>query len=672
MAAPSRFINRELSWLEFDRRVLALTTDPRRPLLERLKFLAIFSQNLDEFFQVRVADLQDRAEGDPHWLSPDGRTAEEQLSEIREQVIELTAEAQQIFASQLRPALAREGIEIVSGSSLSPREREIARQVFESEIRPVLIPLAVDSAHPFPYVSALSISIGAMVGHPQSGRERFARVKVPPFVPRFFQMEVGRFVPVEDIILAHLESFFPEDPVQEAGCFRVTRDADLDLRERDGVDLASEIEVGLRRQRRGSDAVRLEISGDLGPRSRGLLREALALADEEVYDSPGPLDLGALWELYGLDRPDLKDAPWTPRPVQALVKSRPAALFDELRARDHLVHHPYESFESSVEGLLKAAAEDPDVRVIMCTIYRTGGPETGIVQALEGAAARGKQVVVLIELKARFEEAANLERARSLERAGAHVVYGVMGLKTHAKLALVIRAERDGLRRYCHVGTGNYNPVTARLYEDIGLLTASPDVTRDVANVFERLTSASAGRDYGRLLVAPELLRDGVIERIERQARPGGRIVFKLNSLADPAIIEALYAAAGRGAQIDLVVRGICCLRPGVQGLSERIRVRSILGRFLEHSRILRFGHPTEGAEYWLGSADLMARNLDLRVEALVPIVDPALCSRLDRLLAVHLQPETRAWELGPDGHWKPTGGTVDAQELLLDAARGA
>lgn len=667
---PSRFINRELSWLEFNQRVQSLVSDSRRPLLERVKFLAICSSNLDEFFQVRVADLHDRMVAEPTWTSPDGRTAEQQLIEIREAVLRYSVAAEQIYRAELLPALREEGIEILTWAALDREERAHVEAAFDEEIRPVLVPLAVDSVHPFPYVSALSISVGAIVGRHGAASERFARIKVPPFVPRLFRLGVTRYLPVEDIILAQLPSFFPEDEIRESGCFRVTRDADLELRERQDTDLASEIEVGLRRMRRQSDAVRLEVSSDVGPQMREMLMAELDLGPHDVYDARTPLDLGALWELYDLERPELKDTAWTPRPFRGAPEAAGRPIFEALSERDYLVHHPYESFESSVEELLRAGAEDPDVRVIMCTIYRTGGPESGIVRALEGAAASGKQVVVLVELKARFEEAANLERARSLERAGAHVVHGVMGLKTHAKIALVIRAERDGLRRYCHVGTGNYNPITARIYEDIGLLTASPEITRDVAEVFHRLTSGSGLRDYDRLLVAPEALRDGIIERIHAQAHRDGRIVFKVNSLADPPIIQALYEASQAGCDIDLIVRGICCLRPGVKGVSSRIRVRSIVGRYLEHSRMLRFGAPTGSPEYWLGSADLMPRNLDLRVETMVPIDDPAQRRRIDRTLAAYLQDDIQRWELGADCTWKRVGGSREVQQILMDAAQ--
>jgi polyphosphate kinase len=664
-SAPDRFLNRELSWLEFTRRVLAQAEDASRPLLERVKFVAIFSRNLDEFFQVRVAGLQDQVEAGLGAISPDGRTPQAQLREIRERVLELSASAQELFRGQILPALAASGIQLVGWDDLAPEERVMLAARFEAELHPVLVPLAVDPAHPFPYVSDLSLNVGAVLRRPGDGSQRFARVKVPPFAARFWRADGERFVPVEQVIRAHLPRLFPEDEVLAAGYFRVTRDADLELRERESIDLVKDVEAGLRRRMRGSDAVRMETSAALHPGVREPLMRALQLEPEEVYESPW-LDLGDLFEIVELDRPDLKDAQWTPQPVAGLRVDDASALFARLRRGDVLVHHPYESFEGSVEGFLRAAARDPAVRVLMSTIYRTGGSESGIVNALEGAAARGKQVVVLIELKARFDEAANLERARALERSGAHVMYGLVGLKMHAKVALVVREEEGGLRRYCHIGTGNYNPVTARSYEDLGLLTASPALCRDVAELFGRLTSGSGSRRYERLLVAPEALRRGMLERIEREARASdGRIVAKLNNLADPEIMDALYAASRAGAEIDLVVRSICCLRPGLPGLSERIRVRSILGRFLEHSRFFRFGSPARGYEYWIGSADLMTRNLDLRVEALVPIEDPALRGRLEELIALYLHPDTDAWELGGDGAWKRSGGGVDLQQRL-------
>jgi polyphosphate kinase len=662
---PDRFLNRELSWLEFTRRVLAQAEDASRPLLERVKFVAIFARNLDEFFQVRVAGLQDEVEAGVGAISPDGRTPQGQLREIRERVLELNASAEALFRGELLDAMGAAGIQLVAWDHLDPEERVALAARFEAELHPVLVPLAVDPAHPFPYVSDLSLNVGAVLRRPGDGTRRFARVKVPPFTRRFWRADGERFVPVEQVIRAHLPRLFPEDEVLAAGYFRVTRDADLELRERETLDLVKDVEAGLRRRMRGSDAVRMETSRGVDSGVRSVLMQALQLESDEVYDNEW-LDLGDLMELYELDRPERKDPVWTPQPVPGLRIDDPESLFARLRRGDVLVHHPYESFEGSVEGFLRAAARDPATRVLMSTIYRTGGSESGIVHALEGAASRGKQVVVLIELKARFDEAANLERARGLERAGAHVIYGVVGLKTHAKLALVVREEEGGLRRYCHLGTGNYNPVTARTYEDLGLLTAEPELCGDVAELFGRLTSGSGSRGYKKLLVAPEQLRGSMIEKIEHEARQrDGHIVCKVNNLADPEIVDAFYAASRAGAEIDLVVRSICCLRPGVPGLSERIRVRSLLGRFLEHSRIFRFGSAARGYEYGIGSADLMTRNLDLRVEALVPLEDPAQRARVEDLLALYLHPETDAWELGPNGSWKRTGGAVDLQQRL-------
>jgi polyphosphate kinase len=664
--APDRFLNRELSWLEFDRRVLALAEDPHRPLLERIRFVAIFSRNLDEFFQVRVASLQDQ-EAAGVGPSPDGLSPTAQLAVIRERVIELCARAHDLLAKEILPALAEVGITLRSWQDLSPEQQLTLGRRFEAELDPVLVPQSTDPTHPFPYVSDLSLNVAALVRPRRHGPTRFARIKVPSFADRLWPAGDGLLVPVEEVIRAHLGELFPNDEILHTGTFRVTRDAELALRESESVDLVRDIEAGLRRRLRGSDAVRLEVSADLAPEITQLLTRHLRLEAEEVYRSPGLLDVGDLMELVRLDRPQLLDPPWTPRPVAALrAAETPGAVFAALRESDFLVHHPYDAFEASVERFLEAAADDPHVRVVMSTIYRTGGPESGIVRALERAALAGKQVVVLVELKARFEEASNLERARSLERSGAHVAYGIVGLKTHAKVALAVRAEAGGLRRYCHVGTGNYNPVTARIYEDLGLLTARAEVASDVAELLQHLISGSGGRRYRRLLVAPESLRSGILSRIRREAdAPDGRIVAKLNNISDPEVIDALYAASQAGTRIDLVVRGICCLRPGVPGLSENIRVRSVLGRFLEHSRILRFGSPERGLEHWIGSADLMPRNLDLRVEALVPIEDAELRERLDRLLALLLAPSTRAWELMADGRWQPGDGSVDAQEEL-------
>jgi polyphosphate kinase len=666
--SPERFFNRELSWLEFDRRVLDLARDAGRPILERAKFLAIFSRNLDEFFQVRVSELQDLVAERDETPAPDGLTPAAQLAAIRERVLELSRAAHETFERELRPALRTAGIDLAHWKELSDAERASTLAPFDEQISPVLIPLGVDLTHPFPFVSGLSLSVGAFVQARAGGPRRLARVKVPAFLPRWWEVAPGRYTPVEEVIRAHFGLLFPEDEVAGASFFRVTRDADLDLDEERGTgDLFKAVEAGLYRRRRASDAVRLEVAADLDPRIRDLLLLELRLERDEMYEVPGLLDLGALFELYERSPSEHKDAPWTPAEVfrgGRGAKGRASdAVFRTLRERDVLVHHPYESFESSVGAFLTAAAEDPAVRVIMTTLYRAGGSESSIIQALQGAAARGKQIVALVELKARFDEAHNLERARALERAGAHVVYGVLGLKTHTKLAFVVREEHGRLQRYCHVATGNYNPVTAALYEDLGLLSSREAVTRDVAELFQRLTSGSGSRSYEELLVAPEGLRAGMLERIAREARPGGRIIMKLNGLSDPAIIDALYAASAAGGEIDLVVRSICCLRPGIAGLSERIRVRSVLGRYLEHSRIYRFGEPGQG-ETWIGSADLMQRNLDLRVEALVRVADPALAARIDGVLAVFLGPESSVFWLAPDGTWKRSG-SADVQERI-------
>jgi polyphosphate kinase len=667
--SAERFFNRELSWLDFDRRVLELARDASRPILERAKFLAIFARNLDEFFQVRVSELQDLVAERDETPAPDGLSPAAQLAAIRERVVELTALAHETFTRELQPALREAGIELVPWPELTEEERFGTLAPFDEQISPVLIPLGVDPTHPFPFVSGLSLSIGAFVQAKDGGPRRLARVKVPAFLPRWWEVGPGRYTPVEEVIRAHFGLLFPEDEVAGASFFRVTRDADLELDEdRATDDLVKQVEAGLYHRRRASDAVRLEVAADLDPRIRDLLVRELRLERDEVYESPGLLDLSALFELYERASSEYKDAPWTPAEVfrggRGGIDRASNAVFRTLRSRDVLVHHPYESFETSVGAFLTAAAQDPAVRVVMSTLYRTGGSESSIVQALQGAAARGKQIVALVELKARFDEAHNLERARALERAGAHVVYGVLGLKTHTKLAFVVREEEGRLQRYCHVATGNYNPVTAALYEDIGLLTSREDVTRDVAELFQRLTSGSGSRNYEKLLVAPEGLRAGLLERIAAQARPGGRIAAKVNGLSDPAIIDALYAASTAGAEIDLIVRGICCLRPGVAGLSERIRVRSVLGRYLEHSRIFRFGAAGEPGETWIGSADLMQRNLDLRVEALVKVEDPALIARIDAILAVYLDPDSRVFWLAPDGGWKCTGQS-DVQDRL-------
>ncbi len=654
-AAPeSRFINRELSWLEFDGRVLALAEDPDLPLLERVKFLAIFSRNLDEFFQVRVSGLREQvAAGVVTSKTPDGLSPSEQLAEIRRRCAELIDRADGAL-EELLPMLDKAGIRIVGLEGLDDDDAVFLRETFLQHVFPVLTPLSVDPAHPFPYISNLSLNLAAIVRDPRTGLNRFARVKVPPLLPRFTALPDGeRFVPIEDVIAAHMDALFPGMEIVSRHTFRVTRDADVEVEEDEAEDLLAAIEDVLWRRRRAASPVRLEVGRAMTPEVLDLLVRELDLQEDDVYVSRGLLDLGGLWALYEMDRPDLKEEPWTPvtQPRLTVEEGEPD-LFAVLRAGDVLVHHPYDSFVTSVEAFLEQAAGDPDVLAIKQTLYRTSAQESPIIAALVRAAEAGKQVVALVELKARFDEQANITYARALEEAGVHVAYGVVGLKTHAKMSLVVRREEGGIRRYGHVGTGNYNPTTAKLYEDLGLLTSDPDVGADLTDLFNLLTGYSRQREYRRLLVAPHDLRPKLLKLIRREARTHGKIVMKMNSLADAEMIDALYAAAQAGADVDLVVRGICSLRPGVPGLSDRIRVRSLVGRYLEHSRVFRFGRRSTGYDHYLGSADLMVRNLDRRVEALVPVLDPGLKRRLDRMLKAALEDDALAWKLGPDGTW--------------------
>jgi polyphosphate kinase len=656
LAPAERYLNRELSWLDFDRRVLALAEDPRQPLLERVKFLAITSRNLDEFFQVRVAGLHAQRESPRPVMSPDGRTPEQQLREIRVRALELVRAAQDIFAKQLAPALAEAGIRIVPWSSLDATDRAALGSEFEKRIFPVLTPLAVDPAHPFPYVSNLSFNVAVIVRDPDLGTVRFARIKVPSLLDRFMALPGERYVPVEQVIGAHLERLFPGMEILSWSPFRVSRDADLDVEEDEAEDLLAAIESELQRRRRLSDAVRLEIDRGMSERALDLLLEELELGRDDVYVNDALLDLGSLWQLYErIQRPDLRDEPWVPRPVPRPPSgdgARRVDFFALLRERDLLVHHPYESFETSFQEFLAQAADDPSVLAIKHTLYRSSGPESPIGRTLIRAAQNGKQVVTLIELKARFDEETNISWARKLEQAGVHVVYGLVGLKTHAKVALVVRNEPDGIRRYCHFGTGNYHPLTARLYEDIGVFTTDDSLGADLGDLFNHLTGWGKKQPYRKIIVAPEGLRPGIVEKIRAEmTEPGGRIVMKLNGLSDAGLIDVLYEASQAGVEIDLIVRGICCLRPGVPGLSERIRVRSILGRFLEHSRIFRFGDEARGLRYYIGSADLMGRNLDKRIEVIAPIEEPALAERVQEVLDLLLD-DGGAWELDGDGTW--------------------
>ena len=674
-----RYLNRELSRLDFDERVLAMAEDAHLPLLERVRFLAIFSQNLDDFFQVRVAGLKEQVLAAVAVASPDGMSPLEQLRSIRARVEGLVERQTGLFNRELVPALAESGIALVRAADVSKRELSQLHSVFRQQIFPVLTPLAVDPGHPFPYISHLSLNLAVMVRDPQRHQQRFARVKVPPVLPRFIPLVEGqRYVPLEDVIALHMQSLFPGMEVVAHHPFRVTRDGDLDDVDSDAEDLLAAIQTELRRRRRHARVVRLEVDPGMSPEVLELLTRELELQPADVYKADGLLDLGSLHALAQLDRPDLKEDPWTPTTQPRLrgLAAEVPDLFAVLRAGDLLAHHPYDSFATSVEAFIDHAASDPDVLAIKQTLYRTSGPASPIVRALIRAAERGKQVVALVELKARGDEQANIGWARALEEANVHVVYGLLGLKTHAKVTLVVRREGKHIQHYLHVGTGNYNPSTAHGYEDVSLLSADADLGSDITELFNLLTGYSRQHRYRKLLVAPTSLRAGITQLIEREGKPGGRIIIKVNNLIDPEIIEALYTASRAGGRVDLIVRSMCSLRPGVPGLSERIKVRSIVGRFLEHSRIFVFGDGAE-AEYHLGSSDLMQRNLDRRVEAVVPVADPKLRQRLARIFETLLADDVLAWELGPDGTWRkvPTVNGLSShkrfQELALESAHG-
>ncbi|MCL7457083.1 RNA degradosome polyphosphate kinase [Micromonospora sp. MSM11] len=679
-----RFLNRELSWLDFNARVLALAEDPRTPLLERAKFLAIFASNLDEFYMVRVAGLKRRLQAGLPVRGGDRMPLRTQLELVAGKAATLVARHSACFTDDVLPKLADEDIRILRWADLDDPERERLRAYFREQIFPVLTPLAVDPAHPFPYISGRSLNLAVAVRDPDGGSEFFARVKVPNNVPRFVRVHRDlpglRMLPVEDLISVHLGQLFSGMQVVECHLFRVTRNAEVEVDEDRDEDLLQALERELARRRFGPP-VRLEVAASVSEHVLELLVRELDMHDQEVLRVPGLLDLSALWQLYNeADRPDLKDPPFVPATHPRLTEGEvPRSVFATLRDGDILVHHPYHSFATSVQRFIEQAAADPDVLAIKQTLYRTSG-DSPIVDALVDAAAAGKQVVVLVELKARFDEVANIGWARTLERAGCHVVYGLVGLKTHCKTALVVRQEGNQIRRYCHIGTGNYHPKTARLYEDFGMLTADPEIGADLTDLFNVLTGYSRQTAYRRLLVAPQGIRSGLIERIEREiahVRLGmpGLVQIKVNSLVDEEITDALYRASRAGVHVDLVIRGMCTLRPGVPGLSENIRVRSILGRFLEHSRIFRFGNDGD-AEFWMGSADLMHRNLDRRVEALVRVSDPVARAELDHVLTAAMSPDVDAFELTPDGTWSRRTGTADEprvhlQELLLRRVGG-
>lgn len=692
-----RFFDRELSWLKFNKRVLELAQDEDLPVIERASFAAIFANNLDEFFMVRVAGLKRRIDTGIAVTAASGLSPRQQLRAISEQAHRLQDEHAHYIIDHILPDLAKEQIALLSWDKLTAAEQERLSRYYRQQVFPVLTPLAVDPAHPFPYISGGSLNLAVLVENPASGKSHFARVKVPDNLNRLVPVDdltedentnvrYG-FITMENLIIAHLESLFPGMIIKEARSFRVTRNEDIDVEEDDAENLLNAMERELLRRRFGPP-IRLEISDETSPFLSQLLADQLRVSADEVYRLPAPLDATVLFELGGIDRPDLKYRPFIPttnRQIAEVESSRAQDIFAAIRERDILLHHPYDSFSTSVQAFLAQAAADPKVLAIKQTLYRTSS-NSPIIDALIDAAHAGKQVLALVEIKARFDEDANIAWARKLERAGVHVVYGIVGLKTHCKLSLVVRQEADGLRRYCHVGTGNYNPKTARIYTDLGLLTCDPVVGQDMTRLFNQLSGYAPKSSFHRLLVAPRTVRSGLIQRIRREedaARAGKEawIKIKVNSIVDEKTIDALYRASQAGVKIDIVERGICALKPGVPGLSENIRVRSILGRFLEHSRIYAFANsdgpqigegPAAGPEVWIGSADLMHRNLDRRVEALVRIVAPEQIDELIKYVDLQMADSTASWHMQADGtyvrHCKDEEGRplVDSQEYLI------
>ena len=692
-----RFFDRELSWLKFNKRVLELAQDEDLPVIERASFAAIFANNLDEFFMVRVAGLKRRIDTGIAVTAASGLSPRQQLRAISEQAHRLQDEHAHYIIDHILPDLAKEQIVLLSWDKLTAAEQERLSRYYRQQVIPVLTPLAVDPAHPFPYISGGSLNLAVLVENPASGKSHFARVKVPGNLNRLVPVDdltedestnvrYG-FITMENLIIAHLESLFPGMIIKEARSFRVTRNEDIDVEEDDAENLLNAMEKELLRRRFGPP-IRLEITDTTSPFLSQLLADQLGVSQDEVYRLPSPLDLTVLFELGSVDRPDLKNRPFVPttnRQIAEVESSRAQDIFAAIRERDILLHHPYDSFSTSVQAFLAQAAADPKVLAIKQTLYRTSS-KSPIIDALIDAAHAGKQVLALVEIKARFDEDANIAWARKLERAGVHVVYGIVGLKTHCKISLVVRQEADGLKRYCHVGTGNYNPKTARQYTDLGLLTCDPVVGQDLTRLFNQLSGYAPKSSFHRLLVAPRTVRSGLIQRIRREedaARAGKEawIKIKVNSIVDEKTIDALYRASQAGVKIDIVERGICALKPGVPGLSENIRVRSILGRFLEHSRIYAFANsdgpqigegPAAGPEVWIGSADLMHRNLDRRVEALVRIVAPEQIDELIKYVDLQMADSTASWHMQADGtyvrHCKDEEGRplVDSQEYLI------
>ncbi len=666
-----RFFNRDLSWLAFNERVLSLAREAAIPLLERAKFCAIFSSNLDEFFQVRVAGLKNQIDDGVLMHGVDGRSPAQVLAEVSATVRRLVVEQEELLSRIIFPALATHGIRLATWNELDEPTRERLTKDFRQRIFPVLTPLVVDPAHPFPYISGLALSIGATVVDPVTGDEKFTRVKVPPLLPRLVETDsAGTFIAVEDIIIAHLGELYEGMDVRDPFVFRVTRDADIEVDDEDADDVREAIEEELRRRRFGR-AVRLETVADVPSEVVALLLDELELDTTDHFESRLPLDLTCMHRIAGLPRRDLRDEPWPSVTAGRILAARESdePIFNLIRRRDLLVHHPYESFQSSTEAFIEEASRDPRVQSIKMTLYRTSA-DSAIMRSLIAAAERGVQVAVLVELKARFDEAMNLNWARQLERAGVHVMYGIVGLKTHAKVAMVVRDEPDGLRRYVHFGTGNYNAKTAGIYEDIGVFTCNPELADDATRLFNHLTGFSRANWYRHLLVAPHFLRREIVDLIrrERDMGTGGLIRLKINSLADADMIAELYEASRAGARVEITVRGICMLRPGVPGLSENITVRSILGRYLEHSRVYHFanaGGPGRPAWY-IGSADLMTRNLDRRVEVLTPVLLDRHRAWLDQALGYLNDDETPHFTLAADGSWSRRG-RVD----FVDDAQG-
>jgi polyphosphate kinase len=671
------FINRELSWLDFNQRVLELALDPSLPLLERVRFLAIFSSNLDEFFMKRVGGLHRQLQAKVTELSIDGLTTQEQLDAIHAKLLPVLQSHVACWLDDIKPAMEKEGVILRDYDALDEVDRAAADQFFAKQVFPILTPLAVDPAHPFPFISNLSVSIGVMLEHPVRKQKSFVRIKVPENLPRWVPLSKKfHFVPLEQVVGGNLSLLFPGMTVLEHQPFRVTRNADIELDAEDADDLLQLVEQQLR-ARRLAQVVRVELAQSMSPTMREFVIGGVDVDPQDIYPTPGPVDMTTLFSLADLDLPNLKYKPWVPTTPAWLAGEDPD-MFAMIRLGDQLVHHPYESFADSVEQFINSAVADPKVLAIKMTLYRTTADSPFVMHLIQ-AAETGKQVAVVVELKARFDEQRNLRLAQTLENAGVHVVYGLMGLKTHTKVAMVVRDEADGPRTYTHIGTGNYNAKTAQMYSDLGLFTCRAEITDDVIELFHYLTGRSLKRDYRKLLVAPMNMRERFELKIRREAehaRTGkeARITAKMNALQDPKIIAELYAASQAGVKIELFVRGFCCLRPGVKGLSDNIRIVSILGRFLEHSRIYNFLNGGN-EEFLIGSADWMNRNLDYRVEAITPIEEPRLCDRLREILDVMRADRSHAWELQPDSRWtrlQPADGsaaTTDTQFILMSRA---